>query len=239
MVFSLPRTVLRELNGTTINGAASWLSFVSGVFTCSAEFPGLMSSKVPVQSDGMMRSIVGHGYTLKQKQVSSGEIDTQQKSRRSRTQCNGMWDYTLTITYEIVYNLHAEEIADAWIKFDSGAMVYNQVALTCGVVAKWRSSALIIERWFRIVRPGKNQALDQFCTKMLSPICRKIKIGVARGEIPSPFNVVADLDFAAVAGDGKSADARKVDVGDVDWGYEPNEYWKRGNYDSEDGQKQE
>ena len=51
---------------------------------------------------------------------------------------------------------------------------------------------------------------------MLSPICRKIKIGVARGEIPSPFNVVADLDFAAVAGDGKSADARKVDVGDVD-----------------------
>ena len=74
---------------------------------------------------------------------------------------------------------------------------------------------------------------------MLSPICRKIKIGVARGEIPSPFNVVADLDFAAVAGDGKSADARIVDVGDVDCGHEPKKHWKRSNYDNEDGQKQE
>ena len=72
-----------------------------------------------------------------------------------------------------------------------------------------------------------------------SPICRKKKIRVARRKKTSPIDVVADLDFAAVAGYGKSADARIVDVGDVDCGHEPKKHWKRSNYDNEDGQKQE
>lgn len=55
-------TRLRELNGTTISGPGS--GCLPRLLILDAEV-GLMSSKVPFQSESMMRSIVGQGYTCK------------------------------------------------------------------------------------------------------------------------------------------------------------------------------
>lgn len=56
---------LLELKGTTIKGMAAKSSgeLNSRETSFALALPGLMSSKVPVQSEGMMRSTVGHGYT--------------------------------------------------------------------------------------------------------------------------------------------------------------------------------